>query len=111
MKQTKASHYRVELPNLRVVIDRDGLPQTIALAILSTALDCQNKIRQAPKELSKLIVSSLAKAIYKIVSYDNANANFTQEQNPDNTTSWYIDIDNNIIVAVHTTKLTEDIDE
>lgn len=111
MKQTKANYYRIELPNLIVVIDCNGLSQTIASGILSTALDCQNKIRQAPKESSKLIVSGLAKAIYKVVAYDNANANFTQEQNADNTTSWYIDIDNNFIVAVHTTRSTEGIDE
>lgn len=111
MKQTKANHYRIELPNLIVVIDCNGLPQEEALATLSTALDCQNIIRQAPKEMSKLIVSSFAKVIYKVVSNDNAKANFTQEQNADNTTTWYIDIDNDYIVAVRTTKLTEDIDE
>lgn len=111
MKQTKANHYRLELPNLIVVIDRNGLPQEEALATLSAALDCQNMTRHAPKELSKFLVSSLAKAIYRIVSNDNPKANFTQEQNADNTTTWYIDIDNDFIVAVRTTKLTEGIDE
>lgn len=111
MKQTKANHYRIELPNLIVVIDHNGLPQTSALATLSLALDCQNMIRQAPKGLSKCIVSVLAKAIYKSVSNDNAEADFTQEQNADNTTTWHINIDNDFIVAVHTTKLTEGIDE
>lgn len=107
----KANHYRIELPNLIVVIDCNGLPQEEALATLSTALDCQNIIRQAPEEMSKLIVSSFAKVIYKVVSNYNAKANFTQEQNYDNTTTWCIDIDNDYIVAVRTTKLTEDIDE
>lgn len=111
MKQTKANHYRIELPNLMVVIDRNGLPQTIALATLSAALDCQNMVRQAPKDLSKFIISSLAKATYKTISDDNAKAEFTQEQNADNTTTWYINIDNHFIVAIHTTKLTEGIDE
>lgn len=107
----RANHYRIELPNLIVVIHRNGLPQEEALATLSTALDCQNMIRQAPKGLSKHIVSVLAKTIYKVVSNYNAKANFTQEQNTDNTTTWCIDIDNNYIAMVRTTKLTEDIDE